>query len=634
MEKLQVQLAKEFTHGMSGSRNDTTAYKQPPLGWYMSEKFDGYRALFKYNSEGVGEFYSRAGKRFMAPEWFLDAMPSHRLLGDNILDGELWAGRDNFQAMGIVRKKIPIAEEWTRIQYQVYDITNSSGTFTERLKQLYQIVHNNTKIWDYRKRKSQIESPYRNLESPLIAAEQIPVKTINDLTHYYKQILDAGGEGIMLKHPIMPYSHGRSSYMLKYKPVFDREAIIIDHKQGEGKYKGMLGAFVCRPLINHDTYMTVDMDDNHIFTLSGMDDSIRSSYLQTHPVDTVITYECSGYTDKGKPRFGRYLRIREDVVIKQISNDSTESLKRVKEIFKTLETHYQSVQDTFRAKSYRTVNLALRNIQSDAQLTDGSLQKVKGIGSGTLDKIRSILETGTCEAYEKIKLSQNSPKQDFLKIHGVGVQKANSLVKQGFKSIQDLREKGQDHLNDVQKLGLHYYEDIQQRIPYKEIVQHEIYLKQVLHSVDKDAELTIAGSYRRKKPTSGDIDLLVKGKTKKTYELFVKQLISQGYLVCTFANGSKKFMGMGILQGCKVNRRIDIMYTKPQEYPFAILYFTGSSEFNQRMRSEVLQTGLSINEYSLKDANTKQPVKHVFHTEKDIFDYLQYEYVEPWDRKS
>ena len=109
-------------------------------------------------------------------------------------------------------------------------------------------------------------------------------------------------------------------------------------------------------------------------------------------------------------------------------------------------------------------------------------------------------------------------------------------------------------------------------------------------------------------------------------------MLQQGYLVCTLAHGSKKFMGMGLLQGYKTNRRIDIMYTKPQEYPFAIMYFTGSSEFNQRMRSEVLEKGLSLNEYSLKDANTKQPVKHIFHTEKDIFDYLQYEYVEPWDR--
>ena len=74
------------------------------------------------------------------------------------------------------------------------------------------------------------------------------------------------------------------------------------------------------------------------------------------------------------------------------------------------------------------------------------------------------------------------------------------------------------------------------------------------------------------------------------------------------------------------------MYTKPDEYPFAVLYFTGSSEFNQRMRSEVLARDLSLNEYSLKDVKTKKKVEHVFKNEKDIFDYLGYKYLKPEDR--
>ena len=49
-----------------------------------------------------------------------------------------------------------------------------------------------------------------------------------------------------------------------------------------------------------------------------------------------------------------------------------------------------------------------------------------------------------------------------------------------------------------------------------------------------------------------------------------------------------------------IGRRIDIMYTKPQEYPFAILYFTGSMEFNVKMRGELLEKGLSLNEYGIK----------------------------------
>ena len=74
------------------------------------------------------------------------------------------------------------------------------------------------------------------------------------------------------------------------------------------------------------------------------------------------------------------------------------------------------------------------------------------------------------------------------------------------------------------------------------------------------------------------------------------------------------------------------MYTKPEEYPFAILYFTGSSEFNQRMRKELLERGLTLNEYSLRNSETKEKVAHTFETERDIFEYLGYAYVEPEDR--
>ena len=52
--------------------------------------------------------------------------------------------------------------------------------------------------------------------------------------------------------------------MLKFKPAFDREAEIIDYKMGvDSKYNGMLGSLICRLSKNHDTYMSVDKDDNH-----------------------------------------------------------------------------------------------------------------------------------------------------------------------------------------------------------------------------------------------------------------------------------------------------------------------------------------------------------------------------------
>ena len=79
-------------------------------------------------------------------------------------------------------------------------------------------------------------------------------------------------------------------------------------------------------------------------------------------------------------------------------------------------------------------------------------------------------------------------------------------------------------------------------------------------------------------------------------------------------------------------RRIDIMYTRPEEYPFAILYFTGSGDFNQRMRADALKMGYTMNEYSIKNTDTKKKVDQIFMNEKDIFKFLNYDYLKPEDR--
>ena len=147
---------------------------------------------------------------------------------------------------------------------------------------------------------------------------------------------------------------------------------------------------------------------------------------------------------------------------------------------------------------------------------------------------------------------------------------------------------------------------------YQEIQKHEVYLKNILKKIDSKAELTIAGSYRRKRPDSGDIDLLLKSNNKKTYEKFIDVLTNKGYLTCMLARGSKKYMGMGKIESSPCHRRIDIMYTKPSEYPFAILYFTGSGDFNVRMRDDALKQGYTMNEYSIKHTDTGKIVNKVF----------------------
>ena len=628
---LDFMLAKEYTDDMKAPRN--TKDYNPPEGWLMSEKLDGYRA--RYNPDTHG-FISRQNKPFNAPEWFLNAISFNSSIhGPMHFDGELFAGRDHFQGMGVVRKKIPVDEEWFKIKYYVYDLPDIDETFEKRYDLLKTVVSEIENGWS---KFVKDDSKFKDVSCPIVLCEHYKVDTMDQMKEFYKSVLDNGGEGIMLKDPECKYENKRSNYLLKYKPNFDAEAVVVDYKDGTKKYEGMLGSFVCKPLINHGNHMTIDNDENHEFATSGMNDSVRESYKETHPIGTIITYEYSGYTKSGKPRFARYIRIRDDVIIKETKKqkmdiDTNENVKKCIEIFKRLGVYEKANGQPFKASAYKKAIDGMRNMK-DSDLTPETLIQVKGIGKSLIEKIQTIVQTGTLEQYEKIK-DFKDPREIFMDIHGIGSVKAGELVKAGFKSIQELRDNGdiKEYLNDVQMKGLKWYDDCLERIPRDEIVNHETYLKKVLYNIDSEAELTIAGSFRRGKAHSGDIDMLINTpsvKNNSIYKKFIDELFKQGYLVEELSRGQKKFMGMGKLGIESLARRIDIMYTKPVEYPFAILYFTGSMEFNVKMRAELLEKGLSLNEYGIK-AEGKN-VKHGCKTEKNVFEYLGYDYVEPENR--
>ena len=618
-------LAKEYSENMKLPKE--LQGENPPIGWYLSEKYDGYRGRYDHKKKC---FVSRAQNIFNAPEWFKKAM-----ISTHNLDGELWVGRENFQDMGVVRKKNPDPLEWINVKYIVYDLPEYKGDFKKRIEILKGLVEKNNLRWEGI--RETFPEPFNKLTCPLIMAEQIEINDMIQFKVLYEKIIEGGGEGVMIKHPDSIYEDKRSNYLLKYKPNFDAEAVIIDYNEGKGKYKGLLGGFVCKQLINHDSFHSIDDNEEHDFRISGMDDEIRNNYKLTHPIGTIISYEHSGKTESGKPRFSRYIRIREDIVIKDMPiavEDSVHKRDNILYIFGKISSYEKSMGEKFKANSYGKAISSLKMVQDDSELTEENIIKMNGIGKSLLTKIMDIINTGTCSLYEKVK-DYKDPKKIFEEIHAIGPKAAKDLVNKGFKNIQDLRDcpNLDEILNDKQKLGLKFYEDILARIPRKEIVDHEKYLKLVLKKTDPTAELTIAGSYRRGKEESGDIDILLKSKDKKTYKIFIEVLTKLKYLYPEhLALGPKKFNGLGRIKENLPYRRIDIMYTKPEEYPFAILYFTGSMEFNAKMRGLTLEKGLSMNEYSLKDNKTKNVVDHKFIKEIDIFDYLGMDYVEPTSR--
>ena len=131
---------------------------------------------------------------------------------------------------------------------------------------------------------------------------------------------------------------------------------------------------------------------------------IRENFKETHPIGTIITITHNGYTDSGKPRFARYLRKRDDVIIKEtVDTVSHEKRDKVIAIFNKISEYEKANGQTFKANSYKKVITGLKKLNSDIELTEHNIRSIKGVGDSLFLKINDILTTGTCSLYEKIK---------------------------------------------------------------------------------------------------------------------------------------------------------------------------------------------------------------------------------------
>lgn len=228
--------------------------------------------------------------------------------------------------------------------------------------------------------------------------------------------------------------------------------------------------------------------------------------------------------------------------------------------------------------------------------------------------------------------------EELTTVHNIGASKAKELVnKHKIKGVSDLRNHS-DLLNEKQKIGLKYHESMQHRIPREEIVQHERLINEELHDMHSKINCEIVGSYRRLAQNSGDIDVIISFADNKTPPNAMKKIISHfqsiGYIPLDgiFALGNKKFMGMCKLPDESVFRRIDILITSLKEYPFALLYFTGSGDFNVKMREHANTLGYSLNEKNMTKVDNNEETSTEFNTEMDIFNFLKVEYLSPEDR--
>ena len=308
----------------------------------------------------------------------------------------------------------------------------------------------------------------------------------------------------------------------------------------------------------------------------------------------------------------------------------------------------------FRIKQLKNVLNIIKKYNKKITLKNYiELSDISGIGRGTLDRIKEILETSTLKETKDFKDVDKDKKKiinQLSEVINIGPSKATELYDLGVTSVSDLKKKissKEIKVNDKINLGLKYYNKYKTKIPRKEITRTEVFLKKIIDDINltitnNKLHLVICGSYRRGKDYSNDIDILItrlnsKKGDKTFFTTFINKLKEKikinnnsPFLIddLTDKNIKTKYMGFSKYKDNSI-RRIDIRYVSYPEFYFALLYFTGSKDLNKRMREVAKKKGYKLSEYGLFDSdNNTQNVK----SEKKIFELLDLKYLTPEER--
>ncbi len=285
----------------------------------------------------------------------------------------------------------------------------------------------------------------------------------------------------------------------------------------------------------------------------------------------------------------------------------------------------------FRIRAYER---AAQNIEGLTQeigvyIRDDRLTDIPGVGKDLADKIREYAKTGKIKAYEDLRKSVPAGLLDLLNIPSVGPKTAKLLYdKLKIKGISDLEKaiknnKLQGILGIKEKTienilkGIAVLKRGRERMTLAQAMQVADEFLRALNKLSEAKKISVAGSLRRQKETVRDIDILaISKKPKKIMDVFTG-LPNVGTLL---AKGETKSSVR-----TKDDVQVDCRVVEEKSFGAALLYFTGSKNFNIKLRQLAIRRGLKINEYGVFRGN-----KFVCgRTEEEIFKILGMPYIEP-----
>jgi DNA polymerase/3'-5' exonuclease PolX len=213
---------------------------------------------------------------------------------------------------------------------------------------------------------------------------------------------------------------------------------------------------------------------------------------------------------------------------------------------------------------------------------------------------------------------------------GIGPEKAKALMQAGVTNINQLHMKKYKQLLPEETKVFMDLKPLQ-KIPTEHIAILEPY---IMKAAGKNLSITIVGSYRRKKPFSSDIDLMIVSEDENAIQTLLTKLSDVlNKKVYPYSKGKDKMsliVDMSDLLGEKnMVYKIDAFRTTKENSVPMLLYSTGSKEFNVSMRSKAKKMGYLLNQKGLFKDGEKVPD---LNSEKDYFDILEMDYKEPKQR--
>ncbi len=295
-------------------------------------------------------------------------------------------------------------------------------------------------------------------------------------------------------------------------------------------------------------------------------------------------------------------------------------------------------ENVFKIIAYRRVARRLKEEFRPLTKKDAKkevLRQIPGVGPALAEKMIQFLKEGKIDLLEKLHRQIPKAVRELLEIPHLGPKRVRQLfIDLGIKSKEELVKHAKsgaiaslpgfgERLVQSVLGALETGQEKKRRHDRKAIEPIAKKLIKILKSTKGVTSAEIAGSYRRKNETVGDLDILVLG--EKAAAEAEKNLLKAFRNTTVLANGETKISFMIFPE----NLQVDIRFVPPDSYGAALLYFTGSKDFNVMMRKVAIGKGYLLNEYGLFKDGEYIAGK----TEEEVFKKLNLPITPPNKRK-